>query len=151
MKAKPQRLTSTIRVEPTATWPKLGDDGSGGREVKVFYEQFGGICNLANNGESIPDTEMPATLEICASGSRNALHWKVLIGLRVSETWKTLLFSYSFWGPPGWLATKDSSLGAWMDPNTQTGAFCPRLPPPRPPHTGMESFGEVACVRTLKK
>ena len=27
---------STIRVEPRVTWPKLGDDGSGGREVEEF-------------------------------------------------------------------------------------------------------------------
>lgn len=36
MKAKPQRLTSTNRVDPKATSPKLGNDGPGGRDVQEF-------------------------------------------------------------------------------------------------------------------
>ena len=32
--------TSTIRVEPRITWPKLGDDGPGGKEVEEFYDNF---------------------------------------------------------------------------------------------------------------
>ena len=47
----------------------------------------------------------------------------------------------------GW-RPKNSSLGARMDPNTQTGVFFSRTPP-WPPHTGMESFGGIACVRIL--
>ena len=31
---------STIRIEPRVTWPKLGDDGSGGREVEEFYKKL---------------------------------------------------------------------------------------------------------------
>ena len=31
---KPSVPRSTIRVEPKVYWPKLGDDGTGGREVE---------------------------------------------------------------------------------------------------------------------
>ena len=53
--------TSTIRVEPRITWPKLGDDGPGGKEVEGFYEKFAEICGLANNGQGMADKEMLVT------------------------------------------------------------------------------------------
>ena len=31
---------STIRVGPRVAWPKLGDDGAGGREVEEFYDKL---------------------------------------------------------------------------------------------------------------
>ena len=42
---------STIRVEPRITWPKLGDDGSGGREVEEFYDKLEENYGLANSGK----------------------------------------------------------------------------------------------------
>ena len=37
---KPKSHASTIKVEPRVQWPKLGDDGPGGKEVEEFYESL---------------------------------------------------------------------------------------------------------------
>ena len=55
---RPKSQGSTIKVEPRVYWPKLGDDGPGGKEVEEFYESFEGICGLANNGTGMSDKEM---------------------------------------------------------------------------------------------
>ena len=44
---------STMRVEPRITWPKLGDDDTGGREVEELYERLEEIYGLANNGKGM--------------------------------------------------------------------------------------------------
>ena len=63
------RLQSTIKVEPRVRWPKLSDDNCGGREVEEFYDKFGGLVLLANNGQGMPDKEMLIALKQCISGS----------------------------------------------------------------------------------
>ena len=60
---KPKTQSSTIRVEPNVYWPRLGDDGPGGKEVKEFYEKFEEICGLANNGTGMSDREMLVALK----------------------------------------------------------------------------------------
>ena len=54
---------STIRVEPRVTWPKLGDDGTGGKEVQEFYEKLEEIFGLANNGQGMSATERLVALK----------------------------------------------------------------------------------------
>ena len=68
--------TSTIRVEPKVHWPHLdlGDDGPGGREVEEFYENFEGICGLANNGKGVADKEMGVSLKSCLHESRKKIY-----------------------------------------------------------------------------
>ena len=70
--ARPQG--STIRVEPRATWPKLGDDGSGGREVEEFYEKLEEIYGLANSGKGMSTKEMLVALKSCLHGSRKRIY-----------------------------------------------------------------------------
>ena len=65
---------STIRVEPRVTWPKLGDDGSGGREVEEFYEKLEEIYGLANNGKGMSPKEMLVALKSCLTGSRKKIY-----------------------------------------------------------------------------
>ena len=59
---KPTAPRSTIRVEPKVYWPKLGDDGAGGREVEEFYDKF--------YGQGMRDKEMLVTLKTCLHGTR---------------------------------------------------------------------------------
>ena len=66
----PRHHASTIRVEPKVIWPKLGDDGAGGREVEKFYESYKEICGLANNGKGMSDKEMLINIKTCLHGSR---------------------------------------------------------------------------------
>jgi hypothetical protein len=75
---KPQAPRSTIRVEPKVYWPKLGDDGTGGREVEEFYEKFEDICSLANNGSGMADKEMMVALKSCLHGSRRQIYDNVV-------------------------------------------------------------------------
>jgi hypothetical protein len=70
---KPKAPNSTIRVEPKVFWPKLGDDGPGGREVEVFYEKYEEICGLANNGTGMSNKEMMVALKSCLHGSRKKI------------------------------------------------------------------------------
>jgi len=65
---------STIRVEPKVFWPKLGDDGPGGKEVEEFYDKFEDICGLANNGTGMSDKEMLIALKTCLTGSRRTIY-----------------------------------------------------------------------------
>ena len=66
--------SSTIRVEPRVTWPKLGDDGAGGREVEEFYEKLEEIYGLANNGKGMSPKEMLVALKSCLTGSRKKIY-----------------------------------------------------------------------------
>ena len=75
---KPKPLNSTIRVEPKVTWPRLGDDGPGGKEVEDFYEKFEDLCSLANNGNGMQDQEMMVALKHCLHGSRKQIYENVL-------------------------------------------------------------------------
>ena len=75
---KPKQPGSTIRVEPKVTWPRLGDDGPGGKEVEEFYEKFEDICGLANNGSGMSDKEMTVALKTCLHGSRKKIYENVL-------------------------------------------------------------------------
>ncbi len=76
---KPKQETrSTIRVEPKVYWPKLGDDGPGGKEVEEFYDKFEDICSLANNGSGMPDKEMLVALKSCLHGSRKKIYENVM-------------------------------------------------------------------------
>ena len=68
-----QQPGSTIRVEPKVYWPRLSDDGPGGREVSDFYEKFEEITGLANNGSGMSDREMLVALKTCVSGSRRKI------------------------------------------------------------------------------
>ena len=81
--------TSTIKVEPRVTWPKLGDDGPGGKEVEEFYERFEEICNLANNGQGMADKEMLVTLKNCLSGSRKQIYDNIIKMHRPSKLMET--------------------------------------------------------------
>jgi hypothetical protein len=74
---KPRLQQSTIKVEPKVYWPKLGDDGPGGKEVEEFYEKFEEVCGLANNGVGMRDKEMLITLKTCLSGSRRQIYHNV--------------------------------------------------------------------------
>ncbi len=71
---KPKEHRSTIKVEPKVWWPKLGDDGPGGKEVEDFYEKFEDICSLANNGTGMADKEMLVALKSCLHGSRRQIY-----------------------------------------------------------------------------
>ena len=66
---KPKSHASTIKVEPRVQWPKLGDDGPGGKEVEEFYESFEGICGLANSGTGMSDKEMLVALRSCLASA----------------------------------------------------------------------------------
>ena len=70
--ARPQG--STIRVEPRVTWPKLGDDGSGGREVEEFYDKLEEIYGLANSGKGMAAKEMLVALKSCLHSSRKRIY-----------------------------------------------------------------------------
>ena len=74
--------SSTIKVEPRVQWPKLGDDGPGGKEVEEFYEAFEDICGLANNGTGMPDKEMLVALKSCLSGSRKTIYENVVRAMK---------------------------------------------------------------------
>ena len=65
---------STIRVEPRVTWPKLGDDGTGGREVEEFYDKLEEIYGLANSGKGMAAKEMLVALKSCLHGSRKRIY-----------------------------------------------------------------------------
>ena len=69
-----KKRSSTIRVEPRITWPTLGDDGPGGREVKDFYDKFEEFCSLANDGEGMVDREMLIALKNCLKQSRRKIY-----------------------------------------------------------------------------
>lgn len=58
LKRNAPRHQSTIRVEIRVVWPKLGEDGGGGREVEELYEKFESIVIIANNGEEMPHEDM---------------------------------------------------------------------------------------------
>ena len=70
---------ATIRVEPKISWPKLGDDNTGGKDVIDFYERLEEIFGLANNGQGMSATERLVALKNCLSGSRKIIYenvWK---------------------------------------------------------------------------
>ena len=52
-----ERPQGTIRVEPRVQWPRLGDDGPGGKEVEEFYDKLEEIFGLANNGRGMSWSE----------------------------------------------------------------------------------------------
>ena len=35
-----KKKSSVLQVKPEIKWPKLGDDGPGGKEIEIFYERF---------------------------------------------------------------------------------------------------------------
>ena len=67
---KDKKLSSTIRVNPTIQWPKLGDDGPERREVGEFFEAFEETVGLANDGAGMSDKERLKVLALCLKGSR---------------------------------------------------------------------------------
>ena len=81
--ARPQG--STIRVEPRVTWPKLGDDGTGGREVEEFYDKLEEIYGLANSGKGMSTKEMLVALKFCLHGSRKAFTTTLSSGIEVHQ------------------------------------------------------------------
>ena len=58
-----------IQIHPTATWPKLGDDGPGGREVEKLCEKYDEICGIARDGEGMTEKERLMTLKTGLKGS----------------------------------------------------------------------------------
>ena len=72
-----QNPRSTIKVEPRVTWPKLGDDGPGGKEVQEFYERLEEIFALANNGQGMSSQEQLVALKNCLQGSRKVIYENV--------------------------------------------------------------------------
>ena len=70
----PGQLRSTIRVEPRVSWPRLGDDGLGGKEVEEFYERLEEIFGLANNGQGMSAPEKLVAMKGCLHGSRRAIY-----------------------------------------------------------------------------
>ena len=67
---KDKKLASTIRVNPTISWPKLGDDGPDCREVAEFFESFEETVGLANDGAGMSDKERLKVLALCLKRSR---------------------------------------------------------------------------------
>ena len=67
---KDKKLSSTIRVNPTIQWPKLGDDGPDCREVAEFFEAFEETVGLANDGAGMTDKGRLKVLSACLKGSR---------------------------------------------------------------------------------
>ena len=65
---------STIRIQPKIVWPKLDDKDSFGREVEEFFDKFESICQLANDGRGMSDTERLTTLGACLSGSKAKIY-----------------------------------------------------------------------------
>ena len=70
-------LSSTIRVNPTITWPKLMDEGPEARDVEDFFDRFDETCGLANDGAGMSDMERLKVLSSCLKGSREKTY-KVL-------------------------------------------------------------------------
>ena len=71
-KERARNRNSTIKVEPRITWPTLGDDGPGGREVLDFYERFEEFCDLANDGWGMADREQLIALKNCLKQSNQS-------------------------------------------------------------------------------
>ena len=46
-----RNTAGVIQINPKVTWPMLGDDGPGGREVEEFYDWYEEICGIARDGE----------------------------------------------------------------------------------------------------
>ena len=66
--AAPRGGTGVIQVRPEIHWPKLGDDGPGGREVEEFYEKYEEICGIARDGQGMTEKERLLTLKNCLKG-----------------------------------------------------------------------------------
>ena len=73
-----EKRTSTIRVEPRVHWPRLGDDGPGGKEVEEFYERLEEIFGLANNGKGMSWPEMLVAKKSCLHGSRRKIYENIM-------------------------------------------------------------------------
>ena len=65
---------STIKIEPQVKWPKLGDDGPGGKEIEQFYERFEEIAAIAKDGEGMNDREMLMTLKMRLHNSKQKIY-----------------------------------------------------------------------------
>ena len=57
------RKKDTMKLEPKVEWPKLGDDGPGGKEIWIFHERYEEIAPIANDGEGMNDREMLMVLK----------------------------------------------------------------------------------------
>lgn len=76
---------STIRVEPRVTWPKLGDDGTGGREVEEFYDKLEEIHGLADSGRAMTPKKQLVALKACLHGSRKRIYDSIVRSHRGQE------------------------------------------------------------------
>ena len=65
-----KKKSSVLQVKPEIKWPKLGDDGPGGKEIEIFYERFEEVASICNDGEGMSDREMLLVLKSNLSDSK---------------------------------------------------------------------------------
>ena len=70
LEGKKENLSSTIRINPSVTWPKLADEGPDSREVSEFFDKFDETCGLANDGRGMTASERLTVLASCLKGTR---------------------------------------------------------------------------------
>ena len=68
MTQKPLELRrGIIRIDPKAHWPTLHDTDP---DVEEFYDEYEGVCQLANDMRGLLPFERLVALKICLRGSR---------------------------------------------------------------------------------
>ncbi len=63
----PDARRGMIRIDPKMQWPILNSDDM---DVEEFYEEFEGVCQLANDMKGLLPMERLLALKICLRGSR---------------------------------------------------------------------------------
>ena len=66
-------------MKPEVKWPKLGDDGPGGKEIEteIFYERFEEVASITNDGDGMNDKEMLMVLKTNLSDSKRKIYENV--------------------------------------------------------------------------
>ena len=68
MAQKPQEMKrGVIRIDPKMHWPTLQDTDM---EVEEFYDEYEGVCQLANDMRGLLPLERLLCLRNCLRGSR---------------------------------------------------------------------------------
>ena len=75
--APAKKKSSVLQVKPEIKWPKLGDDGPGGKEIEIFYERFEEVASICNDGEGMSDREMLLVLKSNLSDSKRKIYENV--------------------------------------------------------------------------
>ena len=64
-------------MKPEIKWPKLGDDGPGGKEIEIFYDRFEEVASICNDGEGMSDKEILLVLKTNLSDSKRKIYENV--------------------------------------------------------------------------